>query len=356
MGGLLAWAADVVGGGGATSNEGEEDEGEASSIGAMLLSPDQEKYARELDRKSVSLSRTIQDLRQRLPPPHISQRLPHLHAHSLASNADLALQFNAHSATRQQAHLREVTLQEENDAYEKAISSCENKIQEKLQEADLLQSKLKQMDLTEKDLARELENVQASFDASQSGKSSELLTDSKITAEAQEDTEGIKSALVEKLEDKKRELSSMAEIVRELEVKWAQVQDNALKQPSPGQREKLLDKQLHSLIEQLATKQAQAEGLISEIHLKEMELERVNGLWRKLETSTAEANAARYRFGRSSSERGLLSSDYMVGPHHKPSYHVIGRTENLQRQMLLRSAFVLYIFALHILVFIRISF
>ncbi|TQE05294.1 hypothetical protein C1H46_009069 [Malus baccata] len=39
------------------------------------------------------------------------------------------------------AQLREVTLQEENAVYERAIS-CENKIQEKIQEADLLKRKL----------------------------------------------------------------------------------------------------------------------------------------------------------------------------------------------------------------------
>lgn len=41
-----------------------------------------------------------------------------------------------------QAQFREVTLQEENAAYENALSNCENKIQEKMQEADLLQGKL----------------------------------------------------------------------------------------------------------------------------------------------------------------------------------------------------------------------
>lgn len=40
-----------------------------------------------------------------------------------------------------QAQLREVTLQEENAAYEKAILNCENNIQEKTQEVDLLQKK-----------------------------------------------------------------------------------------------------------------------------------------------------------------------------------------------------------------------
>lgn len=45
-----------------------------------------------------------------------------------------------------QAQLREVTLREENAAFEKAISDCGNKIQEKLQEANLLQSKLQVRD------------------------------------------------------------------------------------------------------------------------------------------------------------------------------------------------------------------
>lgn len=99
MAGLIAWAADVVGGG-AQSN----DEDEANSI-PIVFTPDQLNYVRDLDAKAASLRRAIQDLRLRIPPPDISQRLPHLHAHSLASNADLALQLNAHSATRQQVLL-----------------------------------------------------------------------------------------------------------------------------------------------------------------------------------------------------------------------------------------------------------
>lgn len=96
MAGLLAWAADVVGGGG----QGNEEEDTAFS--AVVFTPEQQKYARELEQRATSLRRSIQDLRLRIPPPDISQRLPHLHAHSLASNAALALQLNAHSATRQQ--------------------------------------------------------------------------------------------------------------------------------------------------------------------------------------------------------------------------------------------------------------
>ncbi|CAJ1947334.1 unnamed protein product [Sphenostylis stenocarpa] len=72
MAGLLAWA---VGGGG--GKEAEDD-----SFIPILFSEEQQK----------------------LPPQDISQSLPHLHAHSLASNAALALQLNSHSATRQQVH------------------------------------------------------------------------------------------------------------------------------------------------------------------------------------------------------------------------------------------------------------
>lgn len=332
MAGLIAWAADVVGGGGQSN-----DEDDANSI-PIVFSPDQLNYVRELDGKAASLRRIIQDLRLRIPPSDISQRLPHLHAHSLASNADLALQLNSHSATRQQAQLRAETLQEENAAYEKAILNCENKIQEKLQEAEFLKMKLKEMDENENNLRIELESAQPTLNTSQSRKSGDVVVESKTTIEAQADTDASKSSILDKLESKRKELSSMEETVQDLEKKWSKVQDNALKQPSPVQREKILDKQLHSLIEQLAAKQAQAEGLVSEIHLKEQELERLNGLWRRFQTSNTDVNTARNRFGR-----------------NKP-HNIGGRTEIQKRLMLLRSAFVLYILALHILVFIKISF
>lgn len=156
-----------------------------------------------------------------------------------------------------------------------------------------------------------------------------------------------------------------------------------------------MDKQLHSLIEQLASKQvcdfysfinlfifkhilwlilliwhveevylwspchscqAQAEGLVNDIHVKEIELERLNGLCRRIDTNTAEMNAARNRHNRTNSQKGPLYSDYIVDPYDKPPYNASGRVESLQRQMLMRSAFVLYILLLHILVFIKISF
>ncbi|XP_010262219.1 PREDICTED: uncharacterized protein LOC104600775 [Nelumbo nucifera] len=346
MAGLLAWAADVVGGGGQNNDEDEK-----NRFPEVVFTPEQQKYVEELDQKAGSLRRTIQDLRLRIPPPHISQRLPHLHAHTLASNAALALQLNAHSSTREQAQLREATLQEENAAYEKVISNCEKKIQEKLQEADHLQSKLKEMEMTEKYLRSELEKMQATLETDRSAKSP---VDPSTTLESKDDTEASKDIILDKLENKRKEMSSIEEGVQDLEKKWAMVQHNSLRQPSPAQREKILDKQLHSLIEQLEAKQTQAQGLVSEIHLKEQELERLNELWKRVENGNIEASNARNRFGRSNSERGS-SSDYIVDAHSRPSY-MGGRTESQQRLMLLRSAFILYILVLHILVFIKISF
>lgn len=343
MSGLLAWAADVVGGGGHSNDEAE------TSI-PLLFTPDQQHYVRQLDRKASALTRSIQDLRLRLPPQDISQRLPHLHAHSIASNAALALQLNAHSTTREQAQIREVTLQKENTAYEKAILDCENKIGEKLQEAESLQSRLQELDLIEKSLIGELESALA---VSQSG---EMLYDSTTKGVYQDDAEMSKSDLLEKLGNKRKELLSLEGMVQDLEKRWAKVQEQAMKQPSPAQREKNLDKQLHSLMEQLAAKQAQAEGLVSEIHMKEMELERVNGLWRRVETSTIDVNTTRNRFGRSNSDKGPFASDYNIDPYQRLPYHTGGRNESQERIMLLRSAFVVYILALHILVFIRLSF
>lgn len=352
MAGLLAWAADVVGG-----NGGSESATEDSSI-PILFSDSQKTYVRELDSKTNSLQRSIQDLRLRLPPPDISQRLPHLHAHSLASNNALALQLNAHSSTRHQAQLREETLKEENAAFENAISNCENKIKEKMEEAELLRTKLEEMDETEKKLRAELENMQsrASVNASQSLISEGWEEENKINNRAgfDADAEALKTTMLEKLDEKKKELSSMEDTVKALEKKWAAVQENALKQPSPAQREKILDKQLHGLLQQLAVKQTQAEGLLEEIHPKEMELERLNAQWRQLQSNNSDANNARNRFVRGSSDKVHSLSDY--DGHQRLPYHSAGRTESQQRLMLLRSAFVLYILALNIIVFIRISF
>ncbi|KAH0860748.1 hypothetical protein HID58_089009 [Brassica napus] len=195
MAGLLAWAADVVGKNG-------KDGGDEKDRIPLVFTEEQQKYVDELGRKAATLSRSIQDLRLRLPPSDISQRLPHLHAHSLASNAALTLQLDSHSATREQA---------------------------------------------------------------------------------------------------------------------------------------------------------QAEGIVGEIHSNEMELERLNTLWRRYESFNFEGNAARNRFKKTNSDRGF-GSDHEVDAHSYLPYSTATRTESQTRLMYLRSAFVVYILALHVLVFIKISF
>ncbi|XP_057525357.1 uncharacterized protein LOC130804781 [Amaranthus tricolor] len=347
MAGLLAWAADVVGG----NETGTDNSDDPTSI-PLILTPQQQQYLDELNRKASSLTRSIQDLRLRIPPSDISQRLPHLHAHSLASNAALTLQLNSHSSTREQAQQREAQLIEENAAYEKEITNCQAKIQEKVHEAEQLQQRLKEIELIEKEMRTELQNVQSASSSVQS----EIPVDEhekKVDAEAGEDA--ARSALVEKLENKKTESRSMEEKIQILEKKWAEVQEKALKLPSPAQREKALDKQLHSLIEQLAAKQAQAEALVNEIHVKEKELERLNALWRRVDNSNKEATSARNRFGRSGSSARFDTDSDLNGPNNLP-YHYGGRSEYRQRLRLLRLSFMLYIFLLHIIVFIRISF
>ncbi|KAG2333835.1 hypothetical protein Bca52824_005015 [Brassica carinata] len=321
----------------------------------LVFTEEQQRYVDELGRKATTLSRSIQDLRLRLPPPDISQRLPHLLAHSLASNAALALQLDSHSATREQAQVREQTLLEENSAYENAISICEARIEEKTHEADSLLRKLKELEDVEERLKTEKEDAQASLDE----RHYKISSESRVLPA---DTEAVKSVMLEKLESKKNDLSSMEEKVQELERSWAAIQERALKQPSPAQREKTLDKQLHTLIEQLAAKQkplvclsGPSRGIVGEIHSNEMELERLNSLWRRYESFNVEGNAARNRFKRTNSDRGF-GSDHEVDSHSYLPYSSATRNESQTRLMYLRSAFVVYILALQVLVFIKISF
>lgn len=349
MAGLFAWAADVVGG-----KDNEEDDEEIQFPIEIAFTREQQQYALELDQKASNLRRSIHDLRLRIPPPHISQRLPHLHAHSLASNADLAMQLNAHSTTKEQAQQREVTLQEENAAYEKAISNCQKKIQEKLQEADLLEARLKEMDLSERNSKVELEKELASLESDQSS----VPTDnSKNTKNFHSEREPSKFVKIDELEDKKKDLSSMEERIQRLEEEWSVVQEESIKQPSPAQREKLLEKQLHSVVEQLTAKQAQAEGLMCEIRAKEREVERLNELRRRVDNGATDVGfAARNRFGRSISASAGPTDYSLEAASRRYGSYAGGRMEGQQRRMLLRAAFVLYIFALHIIVFIKISF
>ncbi|KAF2574529.1 hypothetical protein F2Q70_00006059 [Brassica cretica] len=314
MAGLLAWAADVVG------KNGKDGSDEKNRI-PLVFTEEQQKYVDELGRKAATLSRSIQDLRLRLPPPDISQRLPHLHAHSLASNAALTLQLDSHSATREQAQVREQTLLEASLDVEEILKA----------------------------------EQEASLDERHSKGSGESFIQPDGNGIDGADTEAMKSVMLQKLESKNNDLRLMEEKVQELERSWAVIQARALKQPSPAQREKTLDKQLHTLIEQLAAKQAQAEGFVGEIHSNEMELERLNTLWRRYESFNFEGNAARNRFKKTNSDRGF-GSDHEVDAHSYLPYSTATRTESQTRLMYLRSAFVVYILALHVLVFIKISF
>ncbi|KAI6670495.1 hypothetical protein NL676_005380 [Syzygium grande] len=182
-----------------------------------------------------------------------------------------------------------------------------------MQEADALQRKLVEMDENEENLTAELGNAQSAIEIDESDCCPEIVN----------------------LESKKKELSAVEEKVKNVEKRWALIQENALKQPSPAQREKILDKQLHSLLEQLAAKQGQAEALVTEVHEKEKELERLNGLWKRLESNSSEVNTTRNRFGRSMFDKGSASSDYIVDGLHKPLFS-IGRWDSPQRPALLR--------------------
>lgn len=348
MAGLLAWAADVVGGSG-TGNEEEDDQ---IRLPLLVFTPEQQQRALELDQTAAALRRSIKDLRLRIPPEHISQRLPHLHAHTMASSAALALQLNAHSSTREQAQLREVSLQDENAAYEKAISNCQKKLQEKLNEANELQSRLQELDFIEKDLKESLEKVEAEVKFSQSMVSKGGFNNAERVDIVDEPSRDVKS---EELEEKKAELNSFDVMVQRLEEEWSLVQKESMKQPSPAQREKALEKHLHSVVEQLTAKQAQAENLIREIRAKEKELEKLNSMQRKLDTSSTDVNTTKNRFIRGMTGSAAAYADYAGDSYRRSSIAGI-RTESLQKLMLLRSAFVLYILALHVIVFIKISF
>ncbi|KAL6863826.1 hypothetical protein ACP4OV_016729 [Aristida adscensionis] len=345
MAGILAWAADVVGGAGASDDEADD----ARAAASAAMTPEQRLRAAELDARAASLRRAIQDLRLRVPPPHVAQRLPHLHAHSLASSAALALQLNAHSSTKEQAQQREVTLQEENAAYEKAISNCRQKIQEKQMEASQLESSLKEMEAVEENLKAQLENAMKEQESSQHKGS---MTAPETTGNALLEAESLINLKSKDLEEKKKELELLDNKVQALEKEWSLVEEESLKNPSPAQREKVLEKQLHSLIEQLTAKQAQAEILITDVRAKEKELERLNHLQRNQYSGANELGAARNRTG-----RGLLSGpdDYYDAKTARRLYQSGARAEGPKRLMVLRSAIVLYVLLLHIVVFIKIS-
>ncbi|KAL2895926.1 Laminin subunit alpha-2 [Bienertia sinuspersici] len=293
MAGLLAWAADVVGG-----NESGTDLSDDPSSIPLILNPQQQQYLSELNYKAAFLNRSIEDLRLRIPPSDIAQQQ------------------------------REAKLLEENAAYEKEITNCQAKTLEKSQEAEQLQQKLKEIDLIEENLKAELQKIQPASTISEYERS-EVEHQKEMDTVADEDA--VRSALLEKLESKKKELQLMEEKIQTLEKKWEEVQEKALRQPSA------------------------AEALVNDIHVKEKELERLNATWKRIENTRKEGAVARNRFPRSGSSVGFDSDVDLDGPSNLP-YHSGGRSEYRQRLRLLRSSFVLYVFLLHIIVFIRISF
>ncbi|KAG2304983.1 hypothetical protein Bca52824_033634 [Brassica carinata] len=103
-----------------------------------------------------------------------------------------------------------------------------------------------------------------------------------------------------------------------------------------AQREKTLDKQLHTIIEQLAK-------------------QRLNRLWIRYDSFNVKGNAAKSRFKRTNSDRGF-GLDHEVHAHSYLPYSTATKNETQTRLMYHRSAFVVYILALHFLVFIKISF
>jgi len=98
--------------------------------------------------------------------------------------------------------------------------------------------------------------------------------------------------------------------------------------------------------------QAQAEILITDVHAKEKELERLNHLHRNVCSSANEIGAPRSRIS-----RGLLSGpeNYWDAKAGQKLHQSGLRTEGQKRLMILRSAIVLYVLLLHIVVFIKIS-
>ncbi|CAL5040213.1 unnamed protein product [Urochloa decumbens] len=204
------------------------------------------------------------------------------------------------------------------------------------------------MEVAEHSLKAQLEDALKEQEATQHKVSS---TASETTENALLEAQSSINLKSKDLEEKKRELELLDSKVQMLEKEWSVVEEESLKNPTPEQREKVLERQLHSLIEQLTSKQTQAEILMTDVRAKEKELERLNHLHRNV-SSANETSAPRNRFS-----RGLLSApeDYYDAKGVRRLYQPDLRTEGQKRLMILRSAIVLYVLLLHIVVFIKIS-
>ncbi|KAJ7556944.1 hypothetical protein O6H91_05G105500 [Diphasiastrum complanatum] len=249
MAGLLAWAADVVGGGGSGSLPvGEEERVE----GGFELTAEQQEQMRRLDSRAWTLQREIQQLRQSLPPSHIAQRLPYLHADSLTSQSALALELHAHSATRLQLQIREASLQSENAAYAKALAATQQQANEKAQEAKELEACFEEMHDAEQKLRAELYQLQT-----QRAEHDNALKESQISQmdEASFLSSSTMPAEELELQSIREELESWQSKVSTLQEELSFLQQTSSRWPSSVQREKDLERRLRSLTEQLVAKQ-----------------------------------------------------------------------------------------------------
>ncbi|XP_024534424.1 restin homolog isoform X2 [Selaginella moellendorffii] len=260
MDGLLAWAADVVGGG--------SDPESPAARAFLAFTPDQLHEIERLDRRASELQRSLQQLRHRLPPANIAQGLPHLHAESLASQSALALELHAHSASRIQAQVRESTLQSDIAAYKKALAATEQQAVDRSREAQELESSFQELDQLEQKLREEYDCLEKELRAQRD--SIEELEEKVQEASPLEEEEA------SELQSLRAELAKWQTKAAESRKELSMVENEALAWPSSAQREKDLERRLRSLTEQLTAKQAQAEKLTIERDNLEARVEHAN--------------------------------------------------------------------------------
>ncbi|KAG6556019.1 hypothetical protein Mapa_001959 [Marchantia paleacea] len=362
MAGLFAWAADVVGGGPLEDND------KARKPVPLLLTSQQTHYLSELDVKAAALQQTVQVLRQRVGPgaQGFAERMPHLHADSVASQSALALEVQAHNATRIQIQMREDSLRAENEAYAKALAGRQDEAREKAQEAHELQTTMQELEEKEKTLKSDLEKLRAAV-AEKDGLS--ILEEVETTAsDADRD-----SLLQNELRQLRSELDMWEVKVAKLERDVASAQQTASRWPSPAQREKELERRLRNLTEQLVTKQAQAESLANERNALELRLEQLNESRRHIQaTGTVDGNSKRNKIGRPSTSHHSGDESKLRGlpVRQRASKSVSDNVANVARTMdafslhagshfwrnkLVRSLTVVYILCLHVAAFIMLT-
>lgn len=299
MAGLLAWAADVVTGNG---NAPQQEEVRSPSS-RIRFSVQQQDEVRQLDDRAAALQHTIQHLRQRIPPPDISRSLPQLHADSLAAHSALTLELNAHQDTQKEAQIRKASLQAENAAYAKAITSVEQQVQRKAQERNQLEARLQETGREESILRNELDHLQSPF-AEKEGTSQSVLEDKEKAVLSFMSTSNKALMEGEELQRTRAELKLWEDKLATLEQEWAVLLQNSTRWPSAAQREKELERRLRSLSEQLVTKQAQADAWTKERNALELQLSEANEIHRQLLLGNAGTDVKRTKrkiFGLSSS-------------------------------------------------------